>query len=47
MLLMKQSVIVQDCSQTRKNNELKKRQRLGRKQQKNTPKGDMLIQDFA
>ena len=47
MLSVKQSVIVQDCSWTRNNNELKKRQRSGRKQQKQTKKGDMLTQDFA
>ena len=38
MLSAKQSVIVQDCSQTRNNNELKKRQRSGRKQRKQTEK---------
>ena len=38
MLSAKQSVIVQDCSQTRNNNELKRRQRSGRKQQKTDQK---------
>ena len=38
MLSAKQSVIVQDYSQTRNNNELKTRQRSGRKQQKQTKK---------
>ena len=47
MLSAKQSVIVQDCSQTRNNNELKKRQRSGRKQQKIDQKVKMLTQDFA
>ena len=38
MLSAKQSVVVQDCSRTRNNNELKKRQRSGRKQLKQTKK---------
>ena len=38
MLSVKQSVIVQDCSHTRNNNEFKKRQRSGRKQRKTDQK---------
>ena len=38
MLSAKKSVVVQDCSRTRNNNELKRRQRSGRKQQKQTKK---------
>ena len=34
MLSVKQSVVVQDCSRTRNNNKLKRRQRSGCKQQK-------------
>ena len=40
MLSVKQSVVVQDYSRTRNNNELKRRQRSGRKQQKNRPKSE-------
>ena len=47
MLSVKHSVIVQDYSRTRNKDELKKRQRSGRKQKKQTKKGDMLTQDFA
>ena len=46
MLSVKQSVIVQDCSHTRNNNEFK-RDSVRDANSKNRPKGELLTQDFA